>query len=75
MVIPKGSFAVISDGLLCRKSRFEIATDDGTVERLNNKAKLVMHEAYGIRTATNHMRRAYHCLSHAPLPQTWEAFL
>ncbi len=36
--------------------------DNGTVEGLNNKAKVVIHKAYGFRTAKNYIRNLYHCL-------------
>ena len=35
----------------------------GTVEGLNNKAKLVIHKAYGFRTASNYIRKLYHRLA------------
>ena len=47
----------------------------GTVEGLNNKAKLVIHKAYGFRTAKNYIRNLYHCLADLPLPQTVRTFV
>ena len=44
--------------------------DNGTVEELNNKAKLVIHKAYGFGTAANYIRNLYHCLGDLLLPTT-----
>ena len=41
------------DGIL---NYFRMPIDNGTVKELNNKAKLVIHNAYGFRTATNYSR-------------------
>ncbi len=49
--------------------------DNGTVEGLNNKAKLVIHKAYGFRTPKNYIRNLYHCLADLPLPQTVHTFV
>jgi len=49
---------------------FKMPIDNGTVEGLNNKAKLVIHKAYGFRTAKNYIRNLYHCPGDLPLPQT-----
>ena len=54
---------------------FQMPIDNGTVEGLNNKAKLVIHKAYGFRTATNYIRNLYHCLANLPLPQTVHTFV
>ena len=48
---------------------FRMPIDNGTVEGLNNKAKLVIHKAYGFRTAKTYIRNLYHCLANLPLPQ------
>ena len=32
---------------------FRMPIDNGTIEGLNNKAKLIIHRAYGFRTAGN----------------------
>ena len=53
------------DGIL---NYFRMPIDNGTVKELNNKAKLVIHNAYGFRTATNYSRNLYHCLANSPLP-------
>ena len=49
--------------------------DNGTVEGLNNKAKLIIHRAYGFRTAKNYIRNLYHCMADLPLPQTVHTFV
>jgi len=54
---------------------FRMPIDNGTVEGLNNKAKLVIHKAYGFRTAKNYIRNLYHCLADLPLPQTVHTFV
>lgn len=54
---------------------FRLPIDNGTVEGLNNKAKLVIHKAYGFRTAKNYIRNLYHCLGDLPLPQTVHTFV
>ena len=54
---------------------FKMPIDNGTVEGLNNKAKLVIHKAYGFRTAKNYIRNLYHCLGDLPLPQTVHTFV
>ena len=54
---------------------FRMPIDNGTVEGLNNKAKLVIHRAYGFRTAKNYIRNLYHCLGDLPLPQTVHTFV
>lgn len=54
---------------------FRMPIDNGTVEGLNNKAKLVIHKAYGFRTAANYIRNLYHCLADLPMPQTAHTFV
>jgi transposase len=54
---------------------FKMPIDNGTVEGLNNKAKLVIHKAYGFRTAANYIRNLYHCLGELPLPKTVHTFV
>ena len=39
---------------------FRMPIDNGTVEGLNNKAKLVIHKTYGFRTAKTYTRNLYH---------------
>ena len=54
---------------------FRMPIDNGTVEGLNNKAKLIIHRAYGFRTAKNYIRNLYHCMADLPLPQTVHTFV
>jgi transposase len=54
---------------------FRLPIDNGTVEGLNNKAKLISHKAYGFRTAKNYIRNLYHCLGDLTLPQTVHTFV
>ena len=54
---------------------FRMPIDNGTVEGVNNKAKLVIHKAYGFRTAKNYIRNLYHCLGNLSLPQTVHTFV
>ena len=54
---------------------FRLPIDNGTVEGLNNKAKLVIHKAYGFRTAKNYIRNLYHCLGDLPLPKAVHTFV
>ena len=48
---------------------FRMPIDNGIVEGLNNKAKLIIHKAYGFRTAANNIRNLYHCMADLPLPE------
>lgn len=54
---------------------FRVPIHNGTVEGLNNKAKLVIHKAYGFRTASNYILNLYHCLGDLPLPQIMHRFV
>ena len=54
---------------------FRMPIDNGTVEGLNNKAKLVIHKAYGFRTATPYIRNLYHYLADLPLPEIVRTFV
>ncbi|MES0447282.1 MAG: ISL3 family transposase [Desulfobacterales bacterium] len=53
---------------------FDAPIDNGTVEGLNNKAKVIIHKAYGFRTASNYIRNLYHCMADLPLPKTMHTF-
>ena len=53
---------------------FRLPIHNGTVEGLNNKAKIISHKAYGFRTAKNYIRNLYHCMSDLPLPKTVHTF-
>ncbi len=54
---------------------FRMPIDNGAVEGLNNKAKLIIHKAYGFRTAKNYIRNLYHCMADLPLPETMHTFV
>ena len=54
---------------------FRVPIDNGTVEGLNNKATLIIHRAYGFRTATHYIRNLYHCMADLPLPKTVHTFV
>lgn len=54
---------------------FRMPIDNGTVEGLNNKAKLIIHKAYGFRTPANYIRNLYHGLGDLPLPKTMHTFV
>lgn len=53
---------------------FNMPISNGTVEGLNNKAKVISHKAYGFRTPKNYIRNLYHCMANLPLPQTMHTF-
>jgi transposase len=54
---------------------FQMPIHNGTVEGLNNKAKVVSHKAYGFRTASNYIRNLYHCMSDLPEPPLMHRFV
>lgn len=53
---------------------FKMPIHNGTVEGLNNKAKVISHKAYGFRTANTYIRNLYHCMADLPLPETVHTF-
>ena len=58
---------------------FRMPIHNGTVEGLNNKAKVIKgkvisHKAYGFRTAKSYIRNLYHCMAKLPLPKTMHTF-
>lgn len=54
---------------------FEIRIDNGAVEGMNNKAKVVSHRCYGFRTASTYITALYHCLGKLPEPELVHRFL
>jgi transposase len=56
-------------------SYFKIPIHNGTVEGLNNKAKVISHRAYGYRTADTFKLALYHGLGKLPMPQLAHKFL
>jgi transposase len=53
---------------------FRMPIHNGTVEGLNNKAKVISHKAYGFRTAKTYIRNLYHCMAELPMPKTVHTF-
>ena len=56
-------------------SYFQLPIHNGTVEGLNNKAKVVSHRAYGFRSAKNYIRNLYHCMADLPMPKILHTFV
>ena len=54
---------------------FQMPIHNGTVEGLNNKAKVVSHKAYEFRTASKYIRNLYHCMSDLPEPPLMHRFV
>jgi transposase len=54
---------------------FELPIDNGAVEGLNNKAKVVSHRCYGFRTAKTYITALYHVLGKLPEPPMVHRFL
>lgn len=54
---------------------FDLRIDNGAVEGMNNKAKVVSHRCYGFRTANTYMMALYHCLGKLPEPELVHRFL
>jgi len=54
---------------------FKVRIDNGAVEGLNNKAKVISHRAYGYRSAETFKLALYHGLGDLPMPQTTHRFL
>lgn len=54
---------------------FDLPIDNGAVEGMNNKAKVVSHRCYGFRTAKTFITALYHCLGNLPEPEIVHKFL
>lgn len=54
---------------------FQLPIDNGAVEGLNNKAKVVSHRCYGFRTASTFITALYHCLGDLPEPKLVHRFV
>ena len=54
---------------------FKVPIDNGAVEGLNNKAKVISHRAYGYRTAETFKLALYHGMGKLPEPQLTHKFL
>jgi hypothetical protein len=48
---------------------------NGAVEGLNNKAKVISHDAYGFRSAKNYILNLYHCMGDLPIPTSMHRFV
>lgn len=53
---------------------FRMPIYNGTVEGLNNKAKVVSHKAYGFQTAKNNIRNQHYCMAELPMQKTVHTF-
>lgn len=56
-------------------SYFHLPIDNGSVEGLNNKAKVISHRAYGFRSAKNYILNLYHCMADLPMPNLLHSFM
>jgi transposase len=54
---------------------FKMRITNGTVEGLNNKAKMISHRAYGFRTPNTFIKNLYLCMADLPRPQTVHRFV
>jgi len=54
---------------------FDQPINNGTVEGLNNKAKVISHRAYGFRSPQNYIRNLYLCMADLPLPKLLHTFV
>ncbi len=54
---------------------FTLRIDNGAVEGMNHKAKVVSHRCYGFRTARTYITALYHCLGKLPEPKLVHKFL
>ena len=56
-------------------SYFDERISNGTVEGMNNKAKVVSHRCDGLQTASTYITALYHCLGKLPEPEMVHRFL
>ena len=54
---------------------FRMRITNGSVEGLNNKAKVVSHRAYGFRTAKTFIRNLYLSMAELPMPESVHRFV
>jgi transposase len=54
---------------------FDQPINNGTVEGLNNKAKVISHRAYGFRSPQNYIRNLYLCMAGLPMPKLVHTFV
>jgi len=56
-------------------SYFKMPIHNGSVEGLNNKAKVISRKAYGFRSAKNYILNLYHCMADLPQPKLVHTFM
>ena len=56
-------------------SYFKMPIHNGSVEGLNNKAKIISRKAYGFRSAKNYILNLYHCMADLPQPKLVHTFM
>jgi transposase len=56
-------------------SYFNVPIHNGSVEGLNNKAKVISHKAYGFRSAKKYILNLYHCMADLPQPKLVHTFM
>lgn len=56
-------------------SYFKVPIHNGSVEGLNNKAKVISHKAYGFRSAKNYILNLYHCMADLLQPKLVHTFM
>ena len=54
---------------------FHMPISNGSVDGLNNKAKVVRHKANGFRTADHFIFNLYHCMGNLPDPLLMHRFV
>jgi len=54
---------------------FDMPIHNGTVEGLNNKAKIISHKAYGFRSVNTYILNLYHCMGNLPMPEQKHLFI
>ena len=54
---------------------FDMPLNNGSVEGLNNKAKVISHRAYGFRSVKNFILNLYHCMADLPMPKLMHSFV
>jgi len=55
-------------------SYFQLPITNGSVEGLNNKAKVISRRAYGFRSISGHINNLYHCMADLPWPYQLHSF-
>jgi len=75
MIKPMQDFALLlkrhEDNILFY---FDMPISNGAVEGLSNKAKVIIHRAYGFRSAKNYILNLYHYMGDLPMPASLHRF-